>query len=89
MWILTDMDIFDSNPVLKSYRGRPPGNIPELCNIDSYINEYFHKSVEFHVWYTNSLHKLDPKIFSIAMPKKETSAYLWIFDPIDGVAPSR
>ena len=23
------------------------------------------------------------------MPKKVTSAYLWIFDPIDGVAPSR
>ena len=28
------------------------------------------------------------KRFSIATPKKGTSAYLWIFDTIDGVAPS-
>ena len=31
---------------------------------------------------------IDPKKFSIATPKKGISAYLWIFDAIDGVTPS-
>ena len=30
MWVLPEMDIFASNPVLKRYRGFPPGNSPEL-----------------------------------------------------------
>ena len=34
MWILPEIDIFTSNPVLKRYRSCPPGNIPELCNLD-------------------------------------------------------
>ena len=44
--------------------------------------------MDYHVRYTHSLHKLDPKEFNIATPKKGTSAYPRIFDPIDGVAPS-
>ena len=36
----------------------------------------------------NSYQKLDPKRFSIATRKKGTSAYLRIFDTIDGIAPS-
>ena len=44
--------------------------------------------MDCHVRYTNSLHKLDPKRFSITTQKKGTSAYLWVFDPIDSVAPS-
>ena len=28
MWILTEMDIITSNPVLKCYRSCPPGNSP-------------------------------------------------------------
>ena len=35
MWILTKIDLFVSNPILKGYRGLPPGNSPELCNIGS------------------------------------------------------
>ena len=31
---------------------------------------------------------LYPKTFSIATPKKVTSSYLHIFDPIGGIAPS-
>ena len=50
--------------------------------------KYFHKVVDCHVRYTHLLHKLSPKKFSIATPKKGTSDYLWIFDPIDGIAPS-
>ena len=34
------------------------------------------------------MHKLYPKKFSIATPKKVTLAYLWIFNPIDGIATS-
>ena len=82
------MDIFASNPVPKCYRVRPPGNSQELCNLDSCRNKYLHKEVVCHVWYTNPLHKLYPKIFSIATLKKGTSAYLQIFDPIDGISPT-
>ena len=74
MWILPEMDLFASNPVLKRNRGRPPGNSPELCNIDSCLNKDVRKSVDFNVRYKNLLHKLDPKKFIIAMPKKGTSA---------------
>ena len=88
MWILPEMDIFASNPVPKCYRVRPPGNSQELCNLDSCRNKYLHKEVVCHVWYTNPLHKLYPKIFSIATLKKGTLAYLIIFNPIDSVAPS-
>ena len=87
MWILPEMDIFTTNPVLKRYRSCPPGNSPELCNLDSFLNKYLHKAVDFHVRYTYSLHKIDLKKFSIYTPKKVTSAYLCIFVPIDGVNP--
>ena len=63
----------------------PSGNSSELCNIDSHLNKYLHKAVDFHFRYTNSLHKLCLKKFSIASPKKGTSAYFRIFDPIGGV----
>ena len=88
MWILPEIHIFTSDPVLKCYIGRLSRNSLELCNLDSCLNKYLHKSVDCHVWYKKSLHKLDPKKFSIETPKKGTSAYLWIFDPIDDVAPS-
>ena len=82
------MDILTSNPVLKLYRGCPHRNSLELCNLDSCINKDLHKAVDDHVRYTHSLHKLDLKKFIIEMSKKRTIAYLWIFDPIDSVAPS-
>ena len=83
------MDIIASNPVLKWYRSRPTGNILELCNIDSCLNEDLHKAVECHVRYTHSLHKLYPKKFITITLKKGTSEYLRILDSIDGVATSR
>ena len=82
------MDLFASNPVLKRYRVHPPGNSPELCNLDYFLNKDLHKAVYFSVSYAHSLHKFDPNRFRIAMPKKGTAAYLRIFYPIDGVAPS-
>ena len=88
MWILPEIYLFSRNLVLKRYRSRPPGNIPELCNIDSCLNEDFQKAVDCNVRYTYLLHKLDPKRFSIATRKKGTSAYLRIFGPIDGVTQS-
>ena len=60
----------------------------ELCNIDYYLNKDLHKAVDFHVRYTHSLHKLNPKKFSIATSRKVTSAYLRILGPIDDVTPS-
>ena len=88
MWILSEMDLFTSGLVLKQYRDRPPGNSLELSNLDSCPNKDFHKAVECHVWYKNSLHKLDTKKFSIATPKKGTSSYLQIFYPIDSITTS-
>ena len=87
MWILPEIDIFASDPVLKRYRGRPPGNSPELCNIDSCIKKKLQREVDFHVRYTHSFHKLYLKKFSIETPKKRTSKYLQIVDPIYGVNP--
>ena len=63
MWILTEMDIFAINPVIKNYRGCPPGDSPELCNLYYCVRKYLHKAVGFHVRDTHSLHKLDPKRF--------------------------
>ena len=77
--ILTEMDLLASKPFLKCYIGHPPCNIPELCNIDSCINKDLHKAVDCRVGYTHLLHKLDPKKFSIATPKKGTSVYLGYF----------
>ena len=72
MWILPEIDIFADNHGLKIYRGCPPGNSPELLNIDSCLDKYLNKVVHCHVRYTHSLHKFDPKKFSIATPKKGT-----------------
>ena len=83
------MDLFVSNPVLKRYRRCPPGNIPKLCNIDSYLCEDLHNAVDCNVRYTHSFHKLDPKKLSTATPRKGKPAYLWILDPIDGISSSR
>ena len=54
MWILPEMDIFTSNPVLKCYRSCPPGNIPELFNLDYCLNRVLHKAVYCRVRYTHS-----------------------------------
>ena len=71
MWILPEMDIFTIKTVLKRYRGRPPGNIRELFYLDSCLNKDLHKLVDYHVRYTHSLLKLDPKKFSIATRRME------------------
>ena len=88
MIILPQIYLLASKPALNRYRNCPHGNIPELFNLGSFLDIFFHKAVNCHVRYTHSLHTLDPKQFSIATPKKEIPAYLWIFDPIDGVDPS-
>ena len=88
MWILPEIDLFVRKPFLKQCKGCPPRNIPEICNIYSCLNKDLHKAVDFHFWYTYSLHKLYPKGLSIWNPKKVTSAYFWIFGIIYNVTPS-
>ena len=78
MWILPEMDLFFINTALKGYRGRPPGNIPELCCLDSCLNRDFNKEVYCYVSYTHSLNKFDTKKFIITTPKKRTSDYIRI-----------
>ena len=71
MWILTEIDLFASDPGLKCYICRPPGNSPELFNIYSCPNKYFHKAVDYHVRYTHSLHKFYPKNLVLQLQRKE------------------
>ena len=59
MWILPEFDLFCRDPDLSRYLNRPPGNSPELCNLDSCLNEDVHKMVDVHVRMTNGMHKLD------------------------------
>ena len=47
MWILPEIYLFSRNLVLKRYRSRPPGNIPELFNIDSCLKKYLNKAVDY------------------------------------------
>ena len=82
------MDILAISTALKFYRSCLPGNSPGHFNIYSCLNKHLHKAVDYHVRYTHSFHKFDPKRFSISTPQKGKPDYLWIFDPIDGVASS-
>ena len=54
MLILTEMNLFASDPVLKFYRGCPPENIPKLFHLDYFLNKYLYKAVDFYVRYTHS-----------------------------------
>ena len=89
MWILPENNLYEVYGDMKAYIGRPAGNSPELCNLDSNLNQDVHLSVDMNVRYTESYHKDDPRKFSITTPKKGTSAYLRIFDPgPKGIAPT-
>ena len=63
MWILPEKNLYQDDPALKAYVGRPAVNSPELCNLDSNLNEDAHKSVEHHVRMTEMIEKDDLEKF--------------------------
>ncbi|CAJ1940687.1 unnamed protein product [Cylindrotheca closterium] len=48
-WILPEQGLFEDDTALKHYRGRPPGDSPELMPWDNNLNQDAHVSVEQHV----------------------------------------
>ena len=87
MWILPEQNLFQ-NDKLKAYRGRPAGNSPELCNLDSNLNEDVHKAVSLLVDNGNFLANDDPNKYTMSTPKEGTRTYVRVFDPENGIAPS-
>ena len=51
------------------YQGRPVGNSPEFMPLDNSLNAGITSSHDFHCQATASLHKDDPRRFSMATPK--------------------
>ena len=51
------------------YQGRPVGNSPEFMPLDNSLNADITRSHDFHCRATASLHKDDPRRFSMATPK--------------------
>ena len=47
--ILPEQNLYKDHPGLKRYYYRPPGDSPELCYLDSNLNEDLYRTVETHV----------------------------------------
>jgi hypothetical protein len=63
-------------------------DIYEMMPLDCSLNQDIHMAVSRHVIVTTDLADDDPKKFSTSTPKRGTSAYLRIWDPVSGTAPS-
>lgn len=88
MWLCPQLGLFEDQPDLKSYYGRPPGNSAELMPLDTTLNKDIHEAVNAHVLLTNTLDPDDERRFGLATPTQVSSSYRRIFDPTTGVAPS-
>ena len=78
-WILPEQNLFHDDPDLVRYRGRPPGNCPELNSLDQSLNKDIHESVNRHIAITLSLENGDERKFSLNTPVKAKNAYRRIF----------
>ena len=85
-WVPPEMDLYKRYPKLKSYHGRPPGNSPEFCLLNSNLNQDLYLSVNRHVRMIKLYHADDLRRFSLATPARATNAYLRIFNKHTGVA---
>jgi hypothetical protein len=83
-WILPQLGLNKST----AWANMPPGDCPELNGLDCSCNKTLHDEVKRHIAYTWNLAKDDPKKFSLATLKQGQSAYLRLFDPETGGAPS-
>lgn len=89
MWITPELGLFEEDPSLNPYRGRPVGNCPELSCLDSSLNRDVKVAVHDNVRFTSDVPVDDPRKFSLATPEEGTRAYLRVLDPgPKGVAPT-
>ena len=70
------------------YSGRFVGNSPELNPLDNSTFRDLRTTLNLNVAATWHLEKTDNLKFSLATPKEVTRAFLRIWDPANGVAPS-
>ena len=85
-WILPQFDLFQEDPDLKIYKGRPVENFPKLCCLDSNLNADIHKAINQHVRMSEAFDNNRPQIF-LSSPQKrhihvyETLCFLWWYYP--------
>ena len=88
-WILPEENLFHDDPSLRAYRGRPVGNSPELCCLDSSLNKDIHEAVNRHIQLTHDFDKDDSRKFRMDTPLHGANAYKRILDPSKlGIAPT-
>ncbi|CAJ1934686.1 unnamed protein product [Cylindrotheca closterium] len=88
-WILPPgQGLFEDDTALRNFRGRPPGDSPELMPWDNNLNQDAHVSVERHVGITSVYEKGDPRKFSKSTPNEGARAYKRVLHPTEGVAPT-
>ena len=87
-WILP-VNNLNSEPDLKAYRNRPPGNSPYFMPWDTSLNRDVHCAVDRHAVMTADLDdEKYPEKFSLSTPKRGSLAYHRILDPDTGGVPS-
>jgi hypothetical protein len=89
-WILPLHGLNDNLPY---FQARPPGNSPELMPMDAYINRYWHTMVSRHVRWSEGMSETETVMwqgkavrrqFSDRCPKRQTEAYLRLWDSDSG-----
>lgn len=80
MWITPELGLFEEDPSLNPYRGRPVGNCPELSCLDSSLNRDVKVAVHDNVRFTSDVPVDDPRKFSLATPEEGTRAYLRVLE---------
>ena len=78
LWLLPIKGLYANEPM---YKGRPPGNSPELNAWDASLNMDLKNSHTRHVCYTQVLPASDPNKFSSASPAVLTRGMVRLLDP--------
>ena len=89
-WIHPQLGLNDHLP---RYKDNPPGNSPEMMPMDVSLNKDMHESVTRHCVLSRALLKrmdrlFDERAFSLSTPKEGSRAYLQIYHPESGIAPT-
>jgi hypothetical protein len=89
-WIHPQLDV---NAEFTRYRDNPPGNSPEMMPMDVSLNKDIHESVSRHCSLSRALLKrmdiaTDHRAFSLSTPKEGSRAYLRLYHPETGIAPT-
>jgi hypothetical protein len=87
-WILPLHGLNDK--ISRYSAGNPVGNSPELMPLDNCLNKDVHEHVQTHIMMSLAceVNRDCKEAFSLSCPKRGRSAYLRIWDPVNGVGPS-